>query len=149
MPKILQRQSPYLTKGPYALFYGDTAIIPLLSSESAGMHLLVAFLVSLSLLLAIFVLKKIIMRKLQTPQKMKELVVGNFLNVFSMMIILPMVTLITGAGVFHFQTINENSIMTKTDNKKAPMDYWKDLLMIAAVETIIQLTPFIINPALR
>ena len=89
------------------------------------------------------------MRKLQTPQKMKELVVGNFLNVFSMMIILPMVTLITGAGVFHFQTINENSQMTKADNKKAPMDYWKDLLMIAAVETIIQLTPFIINTALR
>jgi hypothetical protein len=149
LSKILQRQSGYLTKGPYALFYGDTAIIPLLSSESAESYLLVACLVSVSLLLAIFVLKKVIMRKLPTQQRLKELVVSNFLNVFSLLIILVIGTLLTGAAVFHLQTINENSITSKTDNKKAPIDYWKDLLMIAAVETIVQLTPFIINPALR
>ena len=39
-------------------------------------------------------------------------------------------------------------LLSKSDIKKAPIDYWKDLLMIAAVETIFQLTPFIINPAL-
>ena len=89
------------------------------------------------------------MRKLPTQQRLKELVVGNFLNFFSLLIILSMVTCLTMAVVLHFQTINENSIMAKSDIKKAPIDYWKDLLMIAAVETIFQLTPFIINPALR
>ena len=86
------------------------------------------------------------MRKLPTQQRLKEMVVGNFLNVLSLLIILALVTFFTGVVTYHFQTINENS---KSNIKKAPVDYWKDLLMIATLETIFQLTPFINNPALR
>ena len=86
------------------------------------------------------------MRKLPTQQRLKELVVGNFLNLFSLLVILAMVTFFTGVVAYHFQTINENS---KYNLKKAPLDYWKDLLVIATLETIFQLTPFINNPALR
>ena len=130
----------------FALFYGDFAIIPLLSSESAGCHFTISYLVSLTLLLSIFMLKKLIMRKLPTQQRLKELVVGNFLNVFSLLVILAMVTGFTGVVAYHFQTINENS---KSNIKKAPADYWKDLLVIATLETVFRWTPFIKNPTLR
>ena len=126
--KIFRWKIPYLTKGPYALFYGDSAIIPLLSSESAGRHFTISYLVSLSLLLSIFMLKKLIMRKLPTQQRLKELVVGNFLSVFSLLIILATVTCQPWVVAFHFQTINENS---KSNIKKTPVEYWKDLLIIA------------------
>ena len=86
------------------------------------------------------------MRKLPTQQRLKELVVGNFLNVFSLVFILAIVACLTWVVAYHFQTIKENS---KSEIKKDPVDYWKDLLMIATVETLFQLIPFINNPALR
>ena len=72
--------------------------------------------------------KKVIMRKLPTQQRLKELVVGNFLSVFSLLIILATVTCQPWVVAFHFQTINENS---KSNIKKTPVEYWKDLLIIA------------------
>ena len=144
--KILLGHIPYLTKGPYALFYGDSAIIPLLSSESAGSHFVIAYLASLALLLFIFIVKKLIMRKLTTQQRLKEMVVGNFLNLSSLLIILAMGTCFTWIATYHSTIIDENS---KSNIKKTPIQYWKDLLMIATVESIFQLTPLINNPALR
>ena len=86
------------------------------------------------------------MRKLPTQQRLKEMVVSNFLNLSSLLIILAMATCFTWIAVYHDKIINDNS---KSNIKKTPIQYWKDLLIIATVETIFQLTPFINNPALR
>ena len=138
-----------MTKGPIALFYGDAAIIPLLSPEPAGYHFSIASVASVTFLLFIFLFKTLILRKIPTQQKLKELVVSNFLNVFSLLLILVTVSCLTVLLLFHHNTIRENSSLPGEGTGKAPQDYWVDLLVYALVETIFQGIPFVSNQALR
>ena len=93
--------------------------------------------------------KKLKTRNLPTQQRLKELVVTNYLNVFSMFLILVILVFLTLQLLTHKNTIKKNSSLAKDKTEKSPDDYWVDLLIIAVVETVIQLISFITNPALR
>ena len=138
-----------MTKGPFALFYGGAEIIPRLSTQSSGSHLSVAYSFSLSLLFLMVMFKKLKTRNLPTQQRLKELVVTNYLNVFSMFFIMVILVFLTLQLLTHKNTIQKNSSLAKDKTEKSPDDYWVDLLIIAMVETVVQSISFITNPALR
>ena len=54
MSKILTGKHPFLTKGPYAHFFGGPDVISELSDEKPGKHLLFLYLASLLFNLIIF-----------------------------------------------------------------------------------------------
>ena len=147
--QVVTGHLPYLTKGPFALFYGGAEIVPLLSSDPAGNPFSIVYLVSLPFLISLLIYKKLKMRKLPTQQRLKELVVNNFLNVYSMIIMLAIVIIMAVTTLIHYKTITKNSILPKDKIPKSPEDYWTDLLMLAMVETMCQSIAFITNPALR
>ena len=51
--QILTGKIPFLTKGPWAMFFGGEEIVPELSDRSAGRHLLVLYMASITFSLAI------------------------------------------------------------------------------------------------
>ena len=138
-----------MTKGPIALFYGDTAIIPLLSPKPVGHHFSIVSMASVTFLFFIFLFKILILRKVPTQQRLKELVVSNFLNVINLRRIMVTVFCLTALLLVHHNTIRENSSLPGEGTGKAPQDYWVDLLVYALVETIFQGIPFVSNQALR
>ena len=140
---------PYLTKGPFALFYGGTDILPKLSSESGGSHLTIASSVTVTFLFLMMIFKKLKTRNLPTQQRLTELVVTNFLNVFSMFFILCILIITTWRSFNHTNIIKKNSSLTKDKIEKSPEDYWFDMLIIALFETLVQSVSFVTNPALR
>ena len=89
------------------------------------------------------------MRKLPTQQRLKELVVRNFLNVYSALLILVLLSLAAIAVLFHFYTINKNSTASEEEIQKSPEDSGKHLFVIAMIETMCQSFSFLTNPALR
>ena len=140
---------PYLTKGPFALFYGGAEIIPKLSSESPGKHETIATIVFIVFPIIMIVYKKLTMRKLSTLQRMKEIIVSNFLNVFNVFMILFVMFLFIFGTFHHYNTIKNNSAESKENIEKVPDDSWKNLLVIALTETMIQAFSFLTNSALR
>ena len=140
---------PYLTRGPFALFYGGAAIIPQLSLESAGSHLSTAYVTFIVFHIIMITYKKLTMRKLPTQQRLKEIVVSNFLNVFRIGLILVAMILLTFGLLHHLNTIKKNSTATEENIQKSPEDHWKNLMMFAIIETMIQTFSFLTNPALR
>ena len=138
-----------MTKGPIALFYGDTAIIPLLSPKPTGHHFSIVCMASVTFLFFILLFKTLILRKVPTQQRLKELVVSNFLNVINLRRIMVTVFCLTALLLVHHNTIKENSSLPGHGIGKAAQDYWVDLLVNALVETVFQGVAFISNPALR
>ena len=139
---------PLLTKGPFAILLGGEAIIPLLSSEPAGNHFLIADLSSIAFLLLMVFYKKLVMRKLPTQQRLKELVVSNFLNVFTILIILISLGLVT-LVLYHLYTIKKYTAVAEKGIKVSSNVYWKNILIISMIETMLQSYSFLTNPALR
>ena len=140
---------PLLTRGPFAIFYGGEAIIPLLSSEPAGNHFAIADLTSIAFLIFMVFYKKLKMRKLPTQQRLKELVVSNFLNVFTILLILISLGLVTLGVLYHLYTIKKYSAVSEEGIKLSSNAYWKNILIITMIETIIQSYSFLTNQALR
>ena len=140
---------PFLTKGPFAIFFGGAAIIPQLSSEPAGNHFSILFLASMALHIFMIIFKKLKMKKLPTHQQLKEIVVGNFLNVFSRLLILAVLPVLTFGVMNHFYSIDKNSALTEEKIQKSPQEFWKNLLVLNMVETMFQSFSFLTNPALR
>ena len=89
------------------------------------------------------------MRKLPTQQRLKELVVRNFLNVFNILLILVVLSLTAIAKLFHLYTIKKNSTASEEEIQKSPEDSVYPLLVIAMIETMCQSFSFLTNPALR
>ena len=140
---------PYLTKGPFALFYGGADIIPKLSSESPGKHATISTIVFIVFHICMFMYKKLTMRKLSTLQRMKEIIVSNFLNVLNICMILFIMCLFIVGSLFHYNTIKNNSTESKENIENSPDDSWKNLLVLAIIETMIQTFSLLKNPALR
>ena len=140
---------PFLTKGPFAIFFGGAAIIPQLSSEPAGNHFSILFLASMALHIFMIIFKRLKKKTLPTQQQLKEIVVGNFLNVFSSLMILSVMSVLTFGLLNHFYTIDKNSAAPEERIQKSPKESWKNLLMITMVETSFQSLSFLTNPALR
>ena len=140
---------PFLTKGPFAIFFGGAAIIPQLSSEPAGNHFSILFLASMGLHIIMIIFKKLKKKTLPTQQRLKEIVVGNFLNVFSSLLILAVLSVLTFGLLNHFYTIHKNSAVPEEKIQKSPKEFWKNLLVLNMVETMFQSFSFLTNPALR
>ena len=129
---------PCLTRGPFSLFYGGAAIIPQLSSESAGNHTAILFLISTVLHISMIIYKKIKMNNLSIQQMLKKVIVSNFLNVYNQLIIFFVLLLLTIFLLYHNYIIEKNSTATKTEIQKSPEMYWKHLVVMALVETMFQ-----------
>ena len=113
------------------------------------------------LLTTFLVFKKFQSRKISRQQKLKEMVVGNFLNIFALSAIIILLTILT-VGVFDhfrsaqwkkniltqsmFRTIDINSGISDIDGRENAI---KSLVFQTCLETILQLYSFIANPALR
>ena len=135
---------PLLTKGPLALFYGGEIISPELSTESAGSHFSLFYMASFAFQISILIFKSWKMRRLSTRHLLREAIVSNFLNVYSLILII-MVTLGLALNVIlHSVTIEDNS-----DRNETPSDMWKNVLLISLAETVVQVVPFYRNMALR
>ena len=138
---------PMLTRGPFALFYGGTEIIPQLSKKSPGRHASLAILGFVIFQATILMYKKIVAKKVPNFGRLKGIVVENFLNVYRTIPIILIMTLLMGYIFLHHEAIKTN---VKEENLDESVDNsWKKLLILATIETIIQLIPFISNPALR
>jgi hypothetical protein len=138
---------PYLTKGPFALFYGGADIIPKLSSESPDKHTTISTIVFIVFHIIMIFYKKLTMRKFSTLQRMNEIIVSSFLNVLNLFMILFVMSLLIFGLFHHYNTIKNNS--DESNENKSPDDSWKNLLEIALIETMGQTFPFLTNPALR
>ena len=134
---------PLLTRGPLAMFYGGDKILAHLSRESTGNHLALFMIASLSFQIVIIIFKSVKMRKLSTKHILREAIISNFLNVYSLLLIIILTFFLVSQSILHSITIEDNS--TKDG---IPGDTWKSLLFIAALETVVQITPFR-NVALR
>ena len=84
-----------------------------------------------------------------TQERLKEIVVSNFLNVFKLSVILFMVSLLTFGLLNHRSTIKANSEESEETIEKSAEDHWKNLMVMVVLETVIQSYSFISNPALR
>ena len=140
---------PLLTKGPFALFYGGEVIIPLLSTEPAGSHFSKVFLTSVAFLIFIVMYKKMILWKLPTQQRLKERVVSNFLNIFTILIILISIGLATFVVMYHYRTIKVFGATSEEGSSPPEKVYWKNIEIFRVIETMLQSFPFITNHALR
>jgi hypothetical protein len=89
------------------------------------------------------------MRQFPSQQRLKEIVVTNFLNVFKLGVIVFMVSLLTFGLLYHRSTIKKNSEDSEETIEKSAEDHWQNLMIMVLLETIIQSYSFISNPALR
>ena len=146
--QIFSGKSPYLTKGPFALFYGGKEIVPLLDTGADNFP--IAWVLSGIFNLTLVINKRIQARKLTAQQRLRRAVVGNFLNILGNLVILLLIILLSSAAILHYLIIKENSSKpVESHSSKDPEEYWVNLLLIAAIETTFQLYPFFANPALR
>ena len=146
--QIFTGNFPFLTKGPFALFYGGSAIIPLLSPSADNFP--IAWTLSIFFHIFLIIFKKIKARKLTANQRLKEVVVTNFLNIFNNLLIFFACALLVLGAVLHYFIIKSNS---KTDQErkpfKSPEDYWTNLAFLAFIETLFQFSIFLTNHAIR
>ena len=109
----------------------------------AGNHFNLLYLVSLTFQVSVIILKKAKMRRVSPSIKLKDIIVNNYLNIFSLFAIIFIMALLTLTIWIHFYTIEVNSAATT-----APT-YWKNILFISAIETLFQSIAFVNSPALR
>jgi len=143
---ILTGRIPFLTKGPFAMFFGGDAILAELNDETSGKHLPILYLVSTLFSFAIAMIKKHHSRKISRGQQLKELVVGNFLNLLTLSAIILFVTVLTIGLSNHFRTIDANSGVS---SNAARTNAIKSLVIQTCMETFVQLYSFATNSALR
>ena len=80
--QVLTKETPFITKGAFALFYGEpTAVAQLPKTKEFLMTILLFF--SLVFNLAVMVFKKLRFRSGSRQNNLNELIVGNFLNLMS------------------------------------------------------------------
>ena len=101
--KIFTGNLPFMTKGPFAIFFGGPELEQLLSSdEKPGKHIPMLYLISSILNLTIFISKKIYAKKIQRNQILRNIIVGNLTNVLTISVIIILLSMLTIAMVFHF-----------------------------------------------
>ena len=80
--QVLTKETPFITKGAFALFYGEpTAVAQLPKTKEFLMTILLLF--SLVFNVAVMVFKKFRFRSGSRQNNLNELIVGNFLNLMS------------------------------------------------------------------
>ena len=80
--QVLTKETPFITKGAFALFYGEpTAVAQLPKTKEFLMTILLLF--SLVFNVAVMVFKKLRFRSGSRQNNLNELIVGNFLNLMS------------------------------------------------------------------
>ena len=131
---------PPLTRGPMAMFYGGEQIMADLSEQSAGNHFAIFCTASVVFQVSMLIFKSLKMRRISTRKVLREAIVSNFLNVFNLFVIISVTAVFTLYVIFYYVTINNN---LERD------DAWRNLLLMALLETAVQITPFCRNIALR
>ena len=128
---------PLLTRGPFAMFYGGQPITGQLSTRPAGNHFNLLYLVSLIFQVAVIILKKAKMRRVTTSTKLRDIIVNNYLNIFSLFVIIGIMLMLSVTVLFHSAATSVTST------------HWKSILFISAIETLVQTIAFVNSPALR
>ena len=106
--QILSGKVPFLTKGPWALYFGGDEILDELSNAKSGRPLAYLYLISIIFNIVILGIdldieegydvhiafflgfKKYKARKISQQERLNEIVVGNFLNIFTVSAIVLM-----------------------------------------------------------
>ena len=77
------------------------------------------------------------MRRVSTSINLRDIIVNNYLNIFSLFVIIGIMLLLSVTVLFH----SAATTVTST--------HWKSILFIGAMETLVQSVAFINSPALR
>ena len=77
------------------------------------------------------------MRRVSTSINLRDIIVNNYLNIFSLLVIIGIMLLLSVTVLFH----SAATTVTST--------HWKSILVIGAMETLVQSVAFINSPALR
>ena len=135
---MLTKETPFITKGAFALFYGEpTAVSQLPKTKEFLMTILLLF--SLVFNVAVMVFKKFRFRSGSRQNNLNELIVGNFLNLMSFTKILLIVCVFLLFSVLHVFAGWNNGSENGT----------RYMTMKALMETMFQLYHFQSNPAFR
>ena len=128
--QILSGKVPFLTKGPFALYFGGEEILDGLSNAKSGRALLYLYLISIIfnlvilgiefdteeniIFLILFLLgfKKYKARKISRHERLNEIVVGNFLNIFTVSAILLMAVFVAVGVSDHTRNVTTRNICT-------------------------------------
>ena len=89
------------------------------------------------------------MRRVSTSIKLRDIIVNNYLNIFSLFAIIFIMVMLTLTVWIHFYTIEVNSAATRVDAHTTAPTHWKSILFISAIETLVQAIAFVNSPALR
>ena len=122
---------------PGQLSYAGQPITGHLSTRPAGNHFNLLYIVSLIFQVAVIILKKAKMRRVSTSTNLRDIIVNNYLNIFSLLVIIGIMLLLSVTVLFH----SAATTVTST--------HWKSILVIGAMETLVQSVAFINSPALR
>ena len=150
------------------MFFGGDPIIPQLSSQSPPKTLIIIFFISASFQICLYCFKKIKQRKgftisiastqvitftrkvFSQEQKLKEILVQNYLNLNKVIFITFTTIFILSYIFFHYFTIEANKNVTNVSELKGkgyltPTGLW----ILAGFETFVQICPFYQSFALR
>ena len=108
------RKQPYLTKGPWARFFGDPIeVVDLPKTENIlfPSFLLISFIFNVT----IMTYKKLLFKRDSTQSKLNEIIVGNFLNLITAVKIIFFIIICAVVSCLH-RYIGQTTGSSKTDS---------------------------------